>query len=215
MGVVGVDPVGAELERLGSVGQQVNGCGAAREVSALDQCPSRTQCEHRFGSPVHPGGVGDGDPGEKPDFFQVGRHHLCQRHQFLAQCRDRCGVQQRVAVLGHRHRVDYQPCDAVPTDTVSSCSDQVGGRQGAGLGGSQTDIGCDRIELVGHDRCRQFVHAMDPDGVLGGGGGDDAGAVHTEFVEGSQIGRNPGAAARIGGRDRHRTPTLLAGLSWR
>jgi hypothetical protein len=200
VGVGGGQAGGAQLDRLVAVIEQIDGV-AAGQVAALDQHPARPQLMHRPGRGQHVALVADLDAAQQPDLAQVGGDDGGQWGQPLPQGLDGVGAQQRVAVLGRRHRVDDQVGQGEALAGAGHGLDDGGRGQHAGLGRVDPDVGGHRLDLLEHGLGLELVEPLHADGVLHRHGGDGRHAVDPVGQERLEVRLDPGPAAGVGPGD--------------
>ena len=86
----------------------------------------------------------DRHPGQRLGFGQIRRHHGGERQQRRAQRLDGVGRQERIAALGHHHRIDDQVRHAQLAHCGGHRPHQFGGGQHPRLGGPDVEVGDDR-----------------------------------------------------------------------
>jgi hypothetical protein len=147
---------------------------------------------------------------ERLRLVQVRRHDRREGEEPRDERPDRVVLEQLRARARDHHRVDDER-HRVLLEVVGHGLDQPTREQHPGLRRVDAEIREHCLELVDDELRRQLVDRLHPDGVLRGERDQDRHAVHARAGERLQVGLNPGAAARVGGRDRqcpryHRAP---------
>ena len=123
------------------------------------------------------------------------------RHELGAHRAHRIAIEQRVAALGHHHRVDDEVGQLECGDGRRHRLDDCRRREHAGLRRVDRDVGGDGLDLRGHELGWQRVRCRHDACVLGGDGGDRADAVAAVRRKRLEIGLDAGAAAGVAAGD--------------
>ena len=174
------------------------------EVTAFDHDVLRPQCGDAFRGLASIVVAPDGDAAERFGFQNIGRHEKRAPQQFRLHRLRHIVDHERVAALGHHHRIDDEQRQLEIAHRRSHRFDDRGGCEHAGLHRMNADVRCHRFDLRSDEIGRQGFHHGDAECVLRGDGGDGARAVHAVRGECLEIGLNARARARIAARDRER-----------
>ncbi len=158
--------------------------------------------DERPAGALHVVGAADAPAHEHRGFVEVRSDERGERHEPPHDEPLGIAVEQAIARGRDHHGVEHVVREPPPRDAVGHRVDEGGGAEHPRLHRGGRQVVGESVELAGDERDRDRLPAPDPDRVLGRDGGDHARAEHAELVERLQVGLDPGAAARIGSRDR-------------
>ena len=132
---------------------------------------------------------------------RIGGHDRGQWQQVPDQHGDGILGEQAVEALGDHHGVDDQRAGAAIPEHAGDRLDDLGRAQHPGLDGARADVLEHGHDLRHDHRGRHHGDVTHPRGVLGGDGGQGAGAEYAQRGERLQVGLDAGAAAGVAPRD--------------
>lgn len=194
VGVLGERAWSAQFVLHEAVVHDVDAFGTV-EMSSLEHDNAGAKAEEGAGGVAHLVNRGGGRAIEKHGGFgQVGREDFGQRQDLLAQRGHGFAGQEVMPAFGHHDRIDDEPPDFVPAQSIGHGGD--GGRvtEHAKLGGVNAHVGEEGIQLPGDKINRDGLHSGDSLCALRGERGDDRSAIGSKRRECFYVGQDARAS---------------------